>query len=452
MSLADLDLEARLRDQRLRAADAEVPADLPARVRARYRRQQRRRLATAAAVLAVAAVFVGVTRIGQSLLADPAPAAPSTVDTPALYDVPTRGSLAGDRAWVDGVAALDWRFDGAEPAPEGPRPEDVTRASHRVLFAGDVPGGRAAFVAGTAGSATFGAWFVGPAGAAPEELERASSPDFVRDGEPQALWDVPDLAGPPGVLVVLGEPGQRLEFSPGHRAEADGSVGQTWRAISNRDGFGVVVTDPPASFGVRMLVRADGGTPVRAVPSGRATAYEPQAVEPIDPRGLREHADDDPLRQAMDVAAGYFAVPLERLKPVLLWHGPLGAPSPDSGVLVGFTLPSGATTVSLVTYRPYVGSQGGGTSLVVLAAPHPADADVLDQVWAIVGPDTVTVSGPLPGRTAQLLDGGDVVAEIPLEAGAGSGAAPSALWHGAVRVLDGDGRVVAEGAASDPLQ
>jgi hypothetical protein len=88
----------------------------------------------------------------------------------------------------------------------------------------------------------------------------------------------------------------------------------------------------------------------------------------------------------------------------------------------------------------------------VLAAPHPADADVLDQVWAIVGPDTVTVSGPLPGRTAQLLDGGDVVAEIPLEAGAGSGAAPSALWHGAVRVLDGDGRVVAEGAASDPLQ
>src|SRR4051794_18266634 len=154
MSLSDLDLESRLRDQRLRAATAEAPADLAQRVRQRYRRQQRQRLVLAAAVLAVAAVFVAVPRIGQSLLdGGGGPASPPRVHTPSLYEAPTRGSLAADKAWVDGVAALDWGADQA--GPEG-NPVNIAVGDRHVVFAGDVPGGRTALVLGESGRVLFG--------------------------------------------------------------------------------------------------------------------------------------------------------------------------------------------------------------------------------------------------------------------------------------------------------
>jgi hypothetical protein len=122
-------------------------------------------------------------------------------------------------------------------------------------------------------------------------------------------------------------------------------------------------------------------------------------------------------------------------------------------VLVGVTLPSGATTVMLVEYQPFTDPNGYGltVSFAPMATPAPAGPGLLDRVWAVVGQQTITVSGPLSGATAELLDGGRVIGRFPLAAGAGSGNAPSATWRGDVRVRDAAGRVVGEAPVSDPL-
>jgi hypothetical protein len=455
MSLSDLDLEALLRDQRLRAADvAPPPADLAQQVRGRYRRQTRQRIALAAAALAVAAVFVAVSTVGSALLGgtgDPAaPPAPSAAGATALYGVPTRGSLADDAAWVDAVAALDW----GSPGPDAdPRLQKVAPAGHRVVFAGDVHGARTALVLGMAGRTTFAVWFLGPEGATPDELVPAGAPRMIHDGQPQALWDAPAYASGGSTLVVVGLPGERLEFMAGHEASAQGEVHEAWRGLSAADGVAVAIVDPPTSGQSIMLVRADGEAPVPAVLSGRSQAVPATLVEPSDPRGLRPHTPDGALQFAIGDLAAYFAVDPERLKPELLWQGRLGGASPDSGVLVGVTLPSGATTVMLVEYQPFTDPNGRGftVSFAPMATPASAGAGLLDRVWAVVGQQTITVSGPLSGATAELLDGGRVIGRFPLAAGAGSGDAPSATWRGDVRVRDAAGRVVGEAPVSDPL-
>src|SRR5687768_6524563 len=122
MSPTDTDVERRLRAglQAWQDEIAPAPADFTARLRERRRRQRQVRtaavagLAAAAAVVAVAAIAVR----GVLVAPDPPPAAPGETAAPGesaplpdLVDVPTRGSLAGDRDWVTAVRDLDW------PAP-----------------------------------------------------------------------------------------------------------------------------------------------------------------------------------------------------------------------------------------------------------------------------------------------------------------------------------------------
>jgi hypothetical protein len=200
-----------VRDDELRArltalADATAPpprADLAAVVEHRHRARRRAQLRLGAVgAVVVAAVASGSVLLPDGPSAEPATAvagAPDVPDLPASSDRPTRGSLAGDADFVAAVRQLSWSDPGAagtDPAP----------ARSRVLFAGDVPGGRWALVArpltvppplvdddelerqlGT-GSVAL-AWFAGPRGAAPEELRLHRAPVVTEPGLPVALWD-----------------------------------------------------------------------------------------------------------------------------------------------------------------------------------------------------------------------------------------------------------------------
>ena len=249
-----------MRDDELRGrlhalADATAPpprSDLAAVVGRRHRARRRTQLRLAAAAAAV----VGTVGAGQLLLPDRpvADRATAIAEAPAVgtvtpadgYGGPTRGSLAGDAAFVDEVLRLSWsdRGVGADVPPP---------AGSSVLFAGDVPGGRWALVArplpvppplldddelerqlGVDSVAL--AWFTGPPGAEPDELRLRTAPVVTAPGEPTALWDPAT-----GTLVVVAE-----------------SPAVTARVL---DGTGTPLADLPLTDGLA----------VQAAPEGTAT-------------------------------------------------------------------------------------------------------------------------------------------------------------------------------------
>jgi hypothetical protein len=201
------DDEGALRERLRALADATAPpprADLAAVVERRHRARRTTQLRVGAAAVVVAAVAVAVPLVRDG---EPARSVSAVADAPAgadlpgsdVHGVPTRGSLAGDAEFVEGVRQLSWRDPGAAVAAPPP-------AGSHVVFAGDVPGGRWALVArpltvppplldddeleqalGT-GSVAL-AWFAGPPGAAPDEMRLHAAPVVSEPGLPTALWD-----------------------------------------------------------------------------------------------------------------------------------------------------------------------------------------------------------------------------------------------------------------------
>ena len=106
MTLSDTDLEARLRRDLRSAGDAAPPAprDLAEATRRRHRTLRRREIGWGAVAVAAVLVLVGVPVVASSVTpADRGQAAGPSTDAQGLADVPTRGSLADDDEWLDGV-------------------------------------------------------------------------------------------------------------------------------------------------------------------------------------------------------------------------------------------------------------------------------------------------------------------------------------------------------------
>ena len=171
MTMSDSDLQGRLRDLRCRSTSSRPRRTTwpSARGRATARSAVAARSWPSTGLVA-ALVLVGVP-VGRVRSAGVRCASGDTAEEPVLpvpdgglYDVPTRGSLADDRAWVAGVRALDW------PPADGEVPSTADR---RVVFAGEVPGGRVALVLGRLARGTARLWLVGPEGAAPGEMRPA---------------------------------------------------------------------------------------------------------------------------------------------------------------------------------------------------------------------------------------------------------------------------------------
>jgi DNA-directed RNA polymerase specialized sigma24 family protein len=134
-----------------RDADA-AATDALARAR-RERRVRTAGLVTAATATAVAAALV----VPQLTAAPPDPPGvqQQAADVPVLTE-PTRGSLAGDAAFVEAARRADW-------GPLTPPPVE----ERRVVLATDTPDGRVVLLAGTVDEDVRGVWLTGPVGAPP---------------------------------------------------------------------------------------------------------------------------------------------------------------------------------------------------------------------------------------------------------------------------------------------
>jgi RNA polymerase sigma-70 factor (sigma-E family) len=222
------------------------------------RRQRRTRAAWAGgavllAVLAgaVPAVLPDAGPVPGRVATDPDPTPQAA---PALSDLPTRGSLAGDDGFVAGVAALEWS------APLGLNGAGLTppAGTRQVLFAGDLPGGRRwALVVGSDEGQGVAAWFGGPAGAAPAELTALAPPERFTRG---AIASLLDTTGPAPVLVVVAEPGDRVRWSPGTVRLPDGSTGHAWTDLTGSDGVLVAEVAAPSVAGSGTIELVRGGS------------------------------------------------------------------------------------------------------------------------------------------------------------------------------------------------
>ncbi len=273
------------------------------------RRRRRTGAGWAAAALAVAVAAAAV----PASLPDAAPVPGRTVeDRPqqaaplALTDLPARGSLAGDEAFVAGVAAIEWS------APVGVNGEELTppASTRRVLFAGDLPGGRRwALVVGEDGGQGVSAWFGGPAGAAPAVLTPVAPPERFDRDEPLALLDG---TGPSSLLVVVARPGDTARYSSGSIRFDDGSIDRLWTDLPGSDGVFAAEVDPPVYDGADVVdVAAPGrSTLLRGVPRTDGSPSRPALpvawvqVSPTTDPALRDRLTECLLPEGFTVRTG----------------------------------------------------------------------------------------------------------------------------------------------------
>jgi hypothetical protein len=189
--------------------------------------------------------------------------------------------------------------------------------------------------------------------------------------------------------------------------------------------------------------------------SDRARQEATAPVEPVDPRGLRPQVAEHLLQAVLHELLGIYGLDPGQVPLVLLAAGSVGEAG-DRAVLVGVTLPSGATAAWLGVVPD---GPGDPIPRTIGTAPAPAGTALTDQVLAVPAGWAVSrlplplgdappagwlvVSGPSGGARAEVLDAsGAVTATIPLAAGAGTGAVPG--HAAAVRIRDAGGTVLGQ--------
>ncbi|HEX2073661.1 MAG TPA: sigma factor-like helix-turn-helix DNA-binding protein [Geodermatophilus sp.] len=355
--------------------------DAVADVLDRHRRYRRRLAGAVAAACAVgAAVLLALTA------PEPPPARPADVAvggppdgirrTPVLVE-PTRGSLTGDRAFLDAVRRVGW-------GPQVPPPVD----GREVVFGGDTPAGRVVLLVGTVDEDFRGVWLTGPVGAAPEALT-PSVPQYLGRTRPALLV----LGGPgPATLVVVAGRDDRIEVSDRLKVGPRGTVRRDYAPVEAVDGVAVVparTTEDGAAVSVR--VWREGRVVHRSGvdrPAGRgAGTVDLPPLEPLRP----VTADPDPHLVA--AALTQVAVPLgvepEALEAQLLWSGRL-------------PLTSGRGTVAVVVAR----SPGGGLVVPTVARAGPGGAGPAVACGTQTPPGTADVGGLTVARICDLSSSG----------------------------------------------
>lgn len=395
-----MSVETQLQHALQMAADELGHPEAPASVRAEgmlvLRGRRRRRGAVAlCAGLAVLLVTVAVP-VGLSLLgsggSDDRVASPPAIPDADIYGVPTRGTLAGDAAFVEAVRRLPWAGALTEgvPADLDPPLPDAPIETRNVVFAGDVTGARWALVAGQntvqptgeaadpdlqtdlgALSDIAGVWFVGPPGATPEQMLLATVPRGISADRPASLYDAAT-----GALVVVSAPGDVIEISPRPEVAADATVSRTFVDTNSTNGVAVLALDanpyqggPPAPVyrvsrsGMEVLEQGpDGyGDPDQAPAPEIALNYLRPPNSPFATRGLPL----DEQRMAAEILSQYGLRP-DQVAFQVHYAGPLpGA----SGLLAGLTVltatfPSGAVLTRALWLQEIgssLGAFGGGS-------------------------------------------------------------------------------------------
>ncbi|MGY1804121.1 hypothetical protein ACI78T_12670 [Blastococcus sp. SYSU D00922] len=288
------------------------------------RSRRRRRLRVAAAAVA-AGLLLALTPL--------LPRGPE--NPPTVFGGPTSGSLAEDGRFLRGIRGATW--------PEAP-------SDRRVVFAGDVPGGRWALVAagGTPSSPAAVAWFTGPAGADADGMVLRSVRTAPEPALPVSLTDPAT-----GALVVVGLPGDRIEVSERPVVAADGSLTREYHGVPSSAGVAVTGLPPTPYTGMSALR-------VRVVRDERALPLLPPTVldAPGDPRvqvpltslrpGAPSAVQDVAVQSRLRSVLGQLGLAPEDTPVTALWSGDLPGPedSPTRLSVLAIAQASGAYVVT----------------------------------------------------------------------------------------------------------
>lgn len=216
------------------------------------RRRRNGWLVGVAALVGVVVTAPVVVRGLDADTADPATAISDVETVPGLglYDLPPRGSLAGDDGLLAQALAASWD-DGSGEAGIDPPTE-----SRRVSYIGEVPGGQTwALVLGRVDAQTWFTWFTDTTPSDGVTWERASGPDRAFPDTPIALLD---RAGDQGPLVVVAAPEDEV------RLPSTGTSGVAppgdYAAVETTDGVAVAEVPSPEypRFSIGFQVVRDG--------------------------------------------------------------------------------------------------------------------------------------------------------------------------------------------------
>ena len=389
------------------------------------RTRSRRRLAIGGIGVVLAVVA------GSYLDDDPSPSGPvpspdpvrgprsNPVTSSELLERPTRGSLASDSAFVDGVRALPWTSGPPETLPDGrvlagppePPPEQRT-----VVFAGDVPDGRWAVVVGPI---DFGAGpgelpgipgepdlaavvFTGPKGAALEQMAIAGGVNSV-----PANWTPALLDPQTGTVLVIATPGDQVEVSARPEIDADGNGSRSYREVETVDGVAVVqlTTGGQDTWAPTYRVVREGRPQSELYPW--PVAGPDDAVPDLSigfPRGEPTSTGRALAARTADRILGEVGLPSADVQVAAQWVGPLPGSGQEEVAVVTVTLPSGAVVVAAQLPEPdgAVGSSMGGIcGRAVLPAGPPASrrmyaltCDVYDVESGVRRGTSLVVVGP----------------------------------------------------------
>lgn len=374
------------------------------------RRRRGLSLLAGAATVAVLAVLVPLLPQGA-----PPPAAAT------VYAGGPHGSLAGDEDFLRAVRDL-------------PGLGEENGYTRRVVFAGDVPGGRWVLIASgrSRERPAIAAWFAGPSGAPPEQLRLLSARFQPDPAEPVSLTDPVS-----GALVVVGAPGDRILVSERPEIAADGILRRDLRAVPTSRGTATVVLTPVPGAEVsaaRLEVRR-GDSRVDAAPPivvlGPDAVAVPVAAPTVQLRPpAAPSAGDAAVGPALRTVLGQLGRSLTDTPATVLWAGDLPGPDdrPARLTLVAVEQPSGAVVVTApYGYAADLPGRSAGSSCAtgVLPAGAPLDQRVV-AVRCDLGAGTVdrelsrflVVVGPRTASSVQLLDrDGAVLRELPLADG-----------------------------------
>jgi hypothetical protein len=408
---------------------------------ARHRSQRRQTIGITSLVAVVAAVVVAV----PSLLGGPSstlvPETSAAVDEGPTVDVfagPTRGSLAGDAAFVEGVRRLSWSSSAGSDVPDAPVD------TRRVVFAGEVAGVRLALVAGEntaepeqrdpalqtdqgALSDVAIAWYLGPAGAGPEAMVLQSVPRGVDSyGRPVGFF-----ASVTGALVVVGAPGDEVSVSPRPVVDADGSVQREYEPVDAPEGIATTVFLAGSASGQSLrYVVARGpeswtSSPAWTDPGSSSPEVPVSWLRPAPAPGPVDSLAEWEPRQLLD----RLGLPADQVAFSMIWAGDVPSPvdRPSRVSLLAATLPSGAVLLQCSLGIDLGDGGAGGTwcgsELRPAGVPLSeqtfvvrADASDMSEHSAVAS--SLVVVAPAPAVSARAVDlGGAVLAEFALTDG-----------------------------------
>lgn len=405
-----------------------------------HRSWQRRRTRVIGVIGAVLVIVVAVP-LGLNILGDGEgrDRSASPGEAPGILDVPTRGSLADDQAFLADFVAEWLPGEGAS--------EETAPAYPHVVFAGDVDAGRWVAVVDDVGGQLYVGWYTGSVGVSASELTRERSQELSDEREPLRRLADDD---PTGTLLVVAAPGDQVQVSPRADVTMDGEVVRSYESVETVEGIAITrVSSGQNGTSASIRVLRDGAPVYRAIADPRA--YPDPALLLVDDIDL---PFGGPVRPAAGSPGSLGAILAAQtvLQPVgleassadfgYLWAAqvPSGSPPVVSVHVVAVRAPGGGAFVS--TAISASSPEGDTTSAGVCLAQAVPGGIELDELVVVAlcpanedGAETLIVTGPTDTVRAEVLDGaGSVIADIALSGGGAIIALPDGAE--AVRTYD----------------